>query len=414
MKFTKILFVVVLHFCTLQIITGTQTNETYPANSGFGYELVLERLDFLEFKFQELFVQIKEQAEIIENNQRRIESSQTDLQWKLETSDKKTVLLVRQLDSSISDHVTLINGNLSIVNAAVAQDATHTTDLMEDLEHSLSKNMSDVKDYSRKILELQTICSNHDSIKSALFELQPKKRTNANATTTERALGNCQEEPTKVSGLYQLELNGEGSELVTVFCEQQQYGGGWLVIMQQSKGLVDFNRSWADYKNGFGDIGGDFWMGLEQIHQIVSKAKYELLIDMVDFDNDNWYARYSWFSIGGENEMYMLDHADNYSGSAGDSLSRHVEHKFTTFDVDNDPYNGNNAVHYGGGWWYHDDLDSHLTGKLSSQRNKKSLVWGSFGSEAHPLTSVKMMIRKYALLRCQNAANLAVHLRKEP
>ncbi len=49
-----------------------------------------------------------------------------------------------------------------------------------------------------------------------------------------------------------------------VFCDLESdplYG--WTVIMQRFQFDVDFNRTWAEYKTGFGNMerGKDFWLG---------------------------------------------------------------------------------------------------------------------------------------------------------
>ena len=31
-----------------------------------------------------------------------------------------------------------------------------------------------------------------------------------------------------------------------------------------------FQKPWIDYKSGFGEIGSDFWIGLETIHELTS------------------------------------------------------------------------------------------------------------------------------------------------
>ena len=33
------------------------------------------------------------------------------------------------------------------------------------------------------------------------------------------------------------------------------------VFQKRFKMDVDFNRNWIEYKQGFGDINGDFWLG---------------------------------------------------------------------------------------------------------------------------------------------------------
>lgn len=45
-------------------------------------------------------------------------------------------------------------------------------------------------------------------------------------------------------------------------------GGGWTIIQRRKSGLVSFHRDWKQYKQGFGSIRGDFWLGNEHIHRL--------------------------------------------------------------------------------------------------------------------------------------------------
>lgn len=49
---------------------------------------------------------------------------------------------------------------------------------------------------------------------------------------------------------------------------------GWTVIQRRINGTVDFYRGWNDYKNGFGDLLTEFWLGNEKIHQLTSQGQY--------------------------------------------------------------------------------------------------------------------------------------------
>lgn len=72
-----------------------------------------------------------------------------------------------------------------------------------------------------------------------------------------------------------------------VYCEQKLYAGGWVVIQNRFNGSVDFYRNWTEYKNGFGDLNGEFWLGLDKIHAVCkSFLKKEFLRTMLDFPVD--------------------------------------------------------------------------------------------------------------------------------
>lgn len=45
-------------------------------------------------------------------------------------------------------------------------------------------------------------------------------------------------------------------------------GGGWTIIQRRKSGLVSFYQDWRQYKQGFGSIRGDFWLGNEHIHRL--------------------------------------------------------------------------------------------------------------------------------------------------
>ena len=43
------------------------------------------------------------------------------------------------------------------------------------------------------------------------------------------------------------------------------------VIQRREDGSVDFLREWADYKHGFGNIAGEYWLGNEKIHLLTNQ-----------------------------------------------------------------------------------------------------------------------------------------------
>ena len=147
-------------------------------------------------------------------------------------------------------------------------------------------------------------------------------------------------------------------------------GGGWIVFQRRVDASVDFYRGWQDYKSGFGDLNGNFWLGLEKLHKLTSPGKGAILrVDIKHFTypNTSKYAEYRDFEILSESEGYKLI-IGSYSGSAGDCLSPQNNCKFTTKDRDNDKKAASNCAQENkGAWWYHACHESNLNGLYPAQ-----------------------------------------------
>jgi len=133
-----------------------------------------------------------------------------------------------------------------------------------------------------------------------------------------------------------------------------------LLIQQNVDGSKFFSRSWAEFKVGFNNSVGDYWLGNELLSQLTVSGLYKLKFDLQSrSDTSNWYyAEYSTFIVLAESSNYTLL-VSGYSGNAGrDALSYHNGAMFTTYDRDNDQWpgnmvsSGNCAVYHGGGFWY--------------------------------------------------------------
>ncbi|XP_058119885.1 fibrinogen-like protein A [Anopheles ziemanni] len=198
---------------------------------------------------------------------------------------------------------------------------------------------------------------------------------------------------TKKSGTYLFRL-WKNSKPFEVFCEQNKFEGGWTVIQHRFDGSVDFYRNWTEYRNGFGNVNGEFWLGLEYVHQITKNRPHELLVEMKDFHGNYGYAKYDEFEIGDESELYVLKKLGTYSGTAGDSMTTHKNHKFSTFDRDNDSGPDNCAKNAHGAWRYTNCLLSNLNGRYhNTRRDGGAMVWYDFKKDVRGLSYSRMMIR---------------------
>ncbi|XP_019863762.1 PREDICTED: fibrinogen C domain-containing protein 1-like [Amphimedon queenslandica] len=162
-----------------------------------------------------------------------------------------------------------------------------------------------------------------------------------------------------------------------VYCDMETDGGGWTVFQRRQDGSVNFFRYWTDYENGFGNLTGEFWLGLSKIHRLTKEGSNTLRVDLGDFDNNARYANYSTFSVSDGRTEYILT-VGGYSGTAGDSMAYHNGLRFSTRDNDNDPVGSNCAQEGSGAWWYKSCYRSNLNGRYynsATSNANKAINW---------------------------------------
>ena len=177
-------------------------------------------------------------------------------------------------------------------------------------------------------------------------------------------------------------------------------GGGWTVFQRRQDGSVDFYRNWIDYEDGFGNLTGEFWLGLGKINRLTKEQSNTLRVDLGDFDGNTRYAQYTTFSVGDSTTEYTLT-VGEYSGTAGDSLiTGHNGRKFSTKDNDNDHDFLNCPVAFHGAWWYDRCIASNLNGRYyyipNPVRNGDDVgvTWGGWYGGADSLKFAEMKTRR--------------------
>ena len=108
-------------------------------------------------------------------------------------------------------------------------------------------------------------------------------------------------------------INPDGFGPFQVRCDMQTDGGGWTVFQRRHDSSVNFYRGWQDYKNGFGDLNGNFWLGLDKIHRLTKSGQNVLRVDLTDWTDDTAYAKYGSFSVASESDAYRMNYV-RYSG----------------------------------------------------------------------------------------------------
>ena len=79
------------------------------------------------------------------------------------------------------------------------------------------------------------------------------------------------------------------------------------MFQKRLDGSVDFYLNWSDYKVGFGDLNGEFWLGLDKIYRLTSNNNSMLRVDLEDFEGNTRCAQYNIFGVMNEDNMYKLN-----------------------------------------------------------------------------------------------------------
>jgi len=145
------------------------------------------------------------------------------------------------------------------------------------------------------------------------------------------------------------------------------------LLIQQHIHLSGFKRSWNEYKHGFGDTKGNYWIGNDVISYLTTTYDYTVRFDLQQRDTGKWYyAEYSTFVVLPEADNYKLQVA-GFSGNARyNAFGHHNGMMFSTYDRDNDPSKEYKcAAYWSGGFWY----KSCFHCGVNTSRSAKYFIW---------------------------------------
>ena len=192
------------------------------------------------------------------------------------------------------------------------------------------------------------------------------------------------------SGIFTLSLDPSGNNTFDVYCDEE-----WTVVQRRKDGSEIFDRGFEDYTNGFGDLAGEFWLGLRKLH-LLTQTPSVLLIELQLLNGNRVFAMYKLFQVrltGLQNENRYQLIVGNYVGTAGDALGDLNEVFFSTRDSDNDDDVVRNcAGTLGSGWWFKKCI-SQYTVSVDLNGNYPSGIRWRVGSTSHAITSVTMKIK---------------------
>eukprot|EP00092_Neocalanus_flemingeri_P008117 GFUD01008757.1.p1 GENE.GFUD01008757.1~~GFUD01008757.1.p1 ORF type:complete len:406 (+),score=98.72 GFUD01008757.1:100-1317(+) len=177
--------------------------------------------------------------------------------------------------------------------------------------------------------------------------------------------------------------NTESTTTTTASTTTTPENGTWTVIQRRGQygNAPDYfySKLWTDYVNGFGNLSGEYWLGLQDMATLTSTGLWELRVDLEDFDGKTYFALYRDFKINIDGPYSLsVSGYDSGQSTLQDSLAYHDGRPFSTSDNDNDSHGGNCAVLAEGAWWYGACHTSNLNGfnyNLQSADYAKGIIW---------------------------------------
>ena len=146
-----------------------------------------------------------------------------------------------------------------------------------------------------------------------------------------------------------------------VRCDMETDGGGWIVIQRRiANGTVNFYRNWEDYENGFGDLDGEFWIGLRNMHELTNQ-EVELQVTAWN-DNKTITWNYPTFRVYNADYNYYFT-VSRGTGDGTDVLAYNSGHYFMTFDHDHGYRYGHCVSSFQAGWWYFPSRYIYINGR---------------------------------------------------
>uniref|UniRef100_A0A8D0C357 Fibrinogen C-terminal domain-containing protein n=1 Tax=Salvator merianae TaxID=96440 RepID=A0A8D0C357_SALMN len=323
------------------------------------------------------------EIQTLENN---LSTSKLEKQLLLQTQE---ISILQERNSFLEKKVLAMEGKreeelqgLRFEKVEMQKLLSKQTDLVGHLEQRLQRQLSSQAETMKHLIDLVSHCSH------IFLTLQEEKAFKDCADAYKAGF--------TASGVYTLHLPN-ATATAKVFCDMETSGGGWTVIQQRKDGSVDFQRTWEEYKQGFGFPPGEYWLGNDLIHLLTAQTSYSLRINLQDWEDNEVFALYEHFQVGPEEENYRL-HVQKYSGTAGRTSSLSPSGtEFSTKDVDNDHCACKCAQVAGGGWWFDACGPSNLNGIFYTPSpatvRYNGMKWHYWKGPSHSLKMTTMMIR---------------------
>ncbi|XP_061099200.1 angiopoietin-related protein 3-like [Conger conger] len=372
--------------------------------------------------FDRSFSQLSEVTSEIREKEEELKKTTTFLQannqeiksLSLEISSKMNSILQErtQLQSKVGSLEEKLSGlSQSLPNAQQLGDIAQLKEVISAQEKSITALLKEVKgqheqlNFQRnkiKVLEerlnSEAFQETEDKVSNSTPEVSSLEYLAMNSTNSSVDMNDLPEDCSHAftrgernSGVYPIKPNQ--SEPFYVYC-QMTADGGFTVIQNRQDGSVDFDQTWEEYENGFGNLEKEFWLGLKKIYAIASQGSSVLQIELEDWKQGRHSFEYN-FTLEGPASHYMLS-LTQVSGDLPDAMTN-LTASFSTKDRNNKE-DSSCAHNFTGGWWFNACEGTNLNGRYGHARprgrteRRRGIYWRPGGGNTYSLKSSKILI----------------------
>ena len=167
---------------------------------------------------------------------------------------------------------------------------------------------------------------------------------------------------------------------------------------------IDFwSKTWDEYKNGFGNVHGEYWLGNDDIHALTSQRGSEMLVwfFLESFSGEYRNVIYKGFRVENEANNYKL-HTGVYSAGketiSSKSILKHDQMLFSTPERENDIHQSQNcASRYKSGFWFsncYGATPNGAYGDTESLCKERGIHWIDWKGTTECMRQFRILIRK--------------------
>ncbi|XP_064632178.1 angiopoietin-related protein 7-like isoform X1 [Lineus longissimus] len=363
---------------------------------------------------------IQEQLQVLHNTLYNLTMANHEETMMLTNDINNMQTNVKDIDTKVKDvdsHTRMLNDGYSTLKNDVSQIEAKVAAATQSLDTKLSKAKAEMVQVEGELKSMEEYfamykdgVSEHDlqNFQYVIKVQQPEPAENLAVGTDCSVLYNA---GMNISGVYAIKPDpGVNGTTFDVYCDMETDGGGWTVLQRREDGMQNFDRKWADYKDGFGDLTGEYWLGLEKMYILNLRGNNAVRFDLWDFAGETAHASYTKFILFGEDDKYRIQ-VGQYSGDAGNAFHygnrflRHNNQQFSTIDNDNDRYGRSCPEIYSSGWWFHNCMVANLNGLyyeggVYKSHRKDGIMWQPWRHESS-LKKTEIKVRPANFLKNQ-------------